>query len=154
MEINVNTVKYDLPKIQAINVHQINNTRSIRRVHYLHNTHFSFQYWNNVSNLFITSCLLFLNEPQGFNVRREFHSWSSMSIQSSASGFSRYAFLSDHLTDLYTGKSKKKFVKNCPQSGLNPGPLDHHSNALLTARSFDCVQWSWPQVLLSVYISI
>ena len=34
--------------------------------------------------------------------------------------FSRYAFMSDYLTDLYTGKSKKKL------------PLDHHSNVLLT----------------------
>ena len=48
------------------------------------------------------------------------------------SDFSRYAFLLDHLTDLCTGKSKNKFVKNCPKSGLNPGPPNHHSNALLT----------------------
>ena len=30
------------------------------------------------------------------------------------------------------GRAKKKFVKNCPQLGLNLGPPDHHSNALLT----------------------
>ena len=38
--------------------------------------------------------------------------------------FSRYAFLSDYLTDLYTGKMKINFIKNCPQWGLKPGPLD------------------------------
>ena len=27
---------------------------------------------------------------------------------------------------------QKKFVKNCPQWGWNPGPTDHHSNALPT----------------------
>ena len=42
--------------------------------------------------------------------------------------FSVYTFLSDYLTDLYTGKSKK----NCPQLGLKPGPLDLRANALLT----------------------
>ena len=47
----------------------------------------------------------------------------------------RYAFLSDYLTDLYTGKSKKKFVKKCPQLGLNPVPLNHHANALPTELS-------------------
>ena len=46
--------------------------------------------------------------------------------------FSRYAFLSDYLTDLCTGKSKKNFVKNCPQLGLNLGPPDYHSNVLPT----------------------
>ena len=46
--------------------------------------------------------------------------------------FSRYAFLSDYLTDLYTGKSKKKFVTNYPQWGLKPGPPDHEANALPT----------------------
>ena len=30
------------------------------------------------------------------------------------------SFLSDYLTDLYTVKSKKIFVKNCPQWGLKP----------------------------------
>ena len=29
-------------------------------------------------------------------------------------------------------EEQKKFVKNCPQLGLNPGPLIHHSNVLLT----------------------
>ena len=27
-------------------------------------------------------------------------------------------------------KGQKKFVKNCPQWGLKPGPLDLHANAL------------------------
>ena len=43
--------------------------------------------------------------------------------------FSRYAFLSDYL---YTGKSKKKFVKSCPQWGWKPGPPDLQANALPT----------------------
>ena len=40
--------------------------------------------------------------------------------------------VSDYLTDLYTGKSKNKFFKNCPQWGLKPGPLDLQANALPT----------------------
>ena len=44
-------------------------------------------------------------------------------------------FLSDYLTDLYTGKSKINFVKNRPQWGLNPQPLDHDSNAPPTELS-------------------
>ena len=52
------------------------------------------------------------------------------------SGFSRYAFMSDYLTDFYTGKKKKVSSKNCPQSGFNPGPLDYHSNALLTVLAW------------------
>ena len=44
-------------------------------------------------------------------------------------------FQSDYLTDLYTGKSKNKFVKNCPQWGLKPGPPDLQSNALATELS-------------------
>ena len=42
------------------------------------------------------------------------------------------AFLSDYLTDLYTGKSKKKFVKNCPQWGWKPGPPDLQAYVLPT----------------------
>ena len=49
--------------------------------------------------------------------------------------FSQLAFLSDYLTDLYTGKSRKEFVKNCPQWGLKPGPLDLQANALPTELS-------------------
>ena len=49
--------------------------------------------------------------------------------------FLRQAFLSDYLTDLYTGKGKKKILKNCPQWGLKPGPLDHKANALPTELS-------------------
>ena len=52
------------------------------------------------------------------------------------SDFSRYAFLSVYLTDFYTVKCKKNFVKNCPQLGLNPGPLGHHSNALQTVLAW------------------
>ena len=37
--------------------------------------------------------------------------------------FSRQAFLSDYRTDLYTGKGKKKFVKNCPHVGVGGGGL-------------------------------
>ena len=29
-------------------------------------------------------------------------------------------------------EGQKKFVKNCPQWGLKPGPLDHEANALPT----------------------
>ena len=32
--------------------------------------------------------------------------------------------------------SKKSKMKNCPQQSLNPGPLDHHSNTLLTELSY------------------
>ena len=32
-------------------------------------------------------------------------------------------------------EEQKKFVKNCPQLGLNPWPLDHHANALPTELS-------------------
>ena len=51
------------------------------------------------------------------------------------SSFLRYAFLSDYLTDLYTGKSKINFVKNNPRWRLNPLPLDHDSNTLPTELS-------------------
>ena len=40
--------------------------------------------------------------------------------------------MSDYLTDLYTGKNKIKFIKNYPQWGLKPGPLDLQANALPT----------------------
>ena len=40
------------------------------------------------------------------------------------------------LTNLYTVKSEKNSTKNCAQWGLNPGPLDHHSNALLTVLAW------------------
>ena len=30
-------------------------------------------------------------------------------------------------------EEQKKFVKNCPQWGLKPGPLDHETNALPAA---------------------
>ena len=46
--------------------------------------------------------------------------------------FSRCTFLSDYLTDFYTGKSKKKLSKVIPSGGWNPRPPDHHSNALPT----------------------
>ena len=55
--------------------------------------------------------------------------YPEMVLQSS---FSRS---SDHLTDLYTGKSKINFVKNCPQWGLNLRPLDNHCNTLSTELS-------------------
>ena len=46
--------------------------------------------------------------------------------------FSRQAFLSDYLTDLYTEEEQKKFIKNCPQWGWKPGPPDLQANALPT----------------------
>ena len=46
------------------------------------------------------------------------------------SGFSQYEFLSDYLTEPYTGKSKKKFMKNHPQWGWNPEPPYHQSNEM------------------------
>ena len=33
------------------------------------------------------------------------------------------------------GRAKKKFIKNCPQWGLKPGPLDLQANALPTELS-------------------
>ena len=61
--------------------------------------------------------------------------WNSQTLNDIFQGhlsFSRKAFLSDYLTDLYIGKSKKTFVKNCPQWGLKPGPLDPEANVLPT----------------------
>ena len=53
-------------------------------------------------------------------------------------------------------EEQKKFVKNCPQSGLNQGPLDHHSNTLLAvlvwhvlARRF--LKWAWFYVPLHIW---
>ena len=46
---------------------------------------------------------------------------------------------SDYLTDLYTGKSKKNFIKNCPQWGLKPEPLHLQANALPTELSQESV---------------
>ena len=60
------------------------------------------------------------------------------------SGFSRYVILSDYLTDLHTQRAKK-IIKNCLHLGLNPGPLDHHSNALLTVLG-RCVEQEIPEV--------
>ena len=40
------------------------------------------------------------------------------------------AFLSDYLTDLKLHRTKKKFIKNSPQWGLNSQPPDNQSNAL------------------------
>ena len=54
----------------------------------------------------------------------------------SQSSFSRHMFLRDYLTDLYTRKSTQNSAKNCPQSGLSPGLLDHHSNTLLTVLAW------------------
>ena len=52
------------------------------------------------------------------------------------SGFSRYAFLSDFLSDSSKViQNKINFVKNCPQWDLNPQPPDHNSNALPTELS-------------------
>ena len=46
--------------------------------------------------------------------------------------FSRYAFLSEYLTDFYTREEqKKKIIKNCPQWVLKTWPLDQ-ANALPT----------------------
>ena len=54
--------------------------------------------------------------------------WTLFKVQDKDSSFHDTCFC-HNLTDQ---KSKKKFNKNCIQLGLNPGPLDHHSNALLT----------------------
>ena len=45
------------------------------------------------------------------------------------------AFLSDYLINLKLHRTKKNFIKNCPQWGLNSQPTDHDSNALTTEIS-------------------
>ena len=85
------------------------------------------------------------HQIEALNLLCNMHAWSLLCVHTNSTmlcaimfqlSFSRYAFLSDYLTDLLHWEEQKKIFKNCPQWGLNPQPLDQHSNALLTVLAW------------------